>query len=364
MKRIRDKERLLRLQRSRARKAAKRRVRRVVTRARSTSAPEVGADTYLGFDPQPLTLVNAPETLSIALNPAGCAQFFSEIDERFRQRRKVHVGLNSVKKIDYDAIVVLLSKLVRFKAEGLEFNGWDPVDPEPRRLLTESQFFEVLYGRQRVLNLDAYRFGLVVPDRGRQSMVTHAHRAVEPKLTADLIARATTTIWGGARRSQGVQRIFLELMQNTNNHASPSRQGEKHWWASVYHDQRERRVHFVFVDSGVGVFNSLDSKGKTSKWFEWRTKFVRVFSPAPNAEIMRLILLGQFHQTITGQPFRGKGLPALRDALDRGWVSNLLIVTNDVYADVARQQYRTISPGFEGTLVSWTMDERNLSSPE
>lgn len=52
------------------------------------------------------------------------------------------------------------------------------------------------------------------------SIYTHAQLAVAPDIADLLIKQASKTIWGEPRRCPGVQRTFIELMHNTNNHAS------------------------------------------------------------------------------------------------------------------------------------------------
>ena len=41
-----------------------------------------------------------------------------------------------------------------------------------------------------------------------------------------------------------MQRVFIELMQNTNNHAAYNVTGEKHWWLCVDYDNSMNKVYF------------------------------------------------------------------------------------------------------------------------
>jgi hypothetical protein len=218
-----------------------------------------------------------------------------------------------------------------------------------------SGFFDVLYNK-RYEEQDAYTI------RSAKAIYTHANKTVDAPLSAQLIARAAATVWGEERRCQGVQRVLLELMQNTNNHASLSAQGEKHWWLSVRHLPGEKKVQFAFVDFGIGVFESLDNKTPGSKWFAWRTKVGTLLRRTDNAEILELILKGDMHSTVTGHPFRGKGLPGIAEVLQRSGISNLVIVTNDVYADVAAGKYLLLPRPFQGTMVYWELNNANTST--
>jgi hypothetical protein len=107
----------------------------------------------------------------------------------------------------------------------------------------------------------------------------------------------------------------------------------------------------------------LDKKDPSSVWFGWRSKMLAFFRPANNAEILSLILNGDFHRTVTGKEYRGKGLPGIAEVARRNGVSNLFIITNDVYADVTEGIYHVMPEPFDGTLVYWEISETNLSSP-
>lgn len=267
--------------------------------------------------------------------------------------------MESVRHIDYDAIAVLLAILVRFRGERVGFNGSMPSDQQANRRLYDSGFLRVLFGHTEREPEDPFR--LSVGPLGHR-FLTHAQRTVESALTARILEEAAQNIWQAPRRFQGVQRVLVELMQNTHNHASPLRPGEKHWWLSVSHRRAEKATSFVFVDLGVGVFGSLDTKPAESIWYGWRAKFFAVFKKADRSEILRLILDGELHRTVTGQPFRGKGLPGIKMMATQNWLSGLRIVTNDVYADVDNDDYRVLDYEFPGTLVAWNVTHDNRAT--
>jgi hypothetical protein len=300
--------------------------------------------------------LKAPSRMSVIKYPEETVGFFNKLMIQFERRRKVFVSLKNVSVIDYDAIVVLLSIMVKFKAARIEFNGDLPDDPAAKNLLIRSRFFESLYKEFR--EKDLYQIGT------EKSIYTHATKTVDPIISAKIIEVASQTVWSERRRCQGVQRIFLELMQNTNNHASLEGQGEKHWWLSVSHRKKENKVLFTFVDFGVGIFNSLDNKQPGSKWFAWRTALGAVFALTNNAEILKLILQGHMHKTVTGKYYRGKGLPGIYDVLQRKGISNLFIITNDVYADVSNGVYSVLKNNFGGTLIYWELDKANASTQD
>lgn len=310
--------------------------------------------------------VKAPENFSFIKNPVEVIDFINELQEHFDDRIKVFVVLKNVKVIDYDAIVVLLSIMVRFKALKIAFNGDFPQDAIAKKVLRDSGFFDTLYGK-KISDSEEYQIGkpntiLTLANGKENAILTHAKKNVDSLLGAKVIEQASVTIWGEIRRCQGVQRAFLELMQNTNNHASGRQLDQKHWWLSVNHRRAEHKVSFSFVDFGIGVFKSLESKTSESKFFGWADKMRTVFDFRTNAELFALILKGELHQTVTGKPYRGKGLPGVYQVLLRNQISGLHIITNNVYVDASKGIYKMLPKSFNGTFLYWELNASNVSS--
>ena len=111
----------------------------------------------------------------------------------------VFVYLRDVERIGYDAIVVLLSIMIRYKAKKIKFAGDFPNDVRANAILKNSGFFEALY-EEEFVEQDRY----VV--HGTSAIRTHADKEVDPELTASLITSAGKTVWGSECRSQGIQR--------------------------------------------------------------------------------------------------------------------------------------------------------------
>ena len=303
------------------------------------------------IEKQEFTTVLAPDNFSFVNNTLEIVQFIDTLSKLFDQRKRVFIDMKNVSNLSFDALVVLLSIMVNFKTHRIGFNGNFPKSKAAKDLLLESGFFHYLY---KELNLKD-RYNLNEKNR----IHTHAWKDVDSPLGAKIIGEASETIWGEPKRCQGVQRAFLELMQNTNNHASKEKEGEKHWWLSVTHVVEERKVAFSFVDFGIGIFASLNNKTSKSKFFNWAEKLKKAFTFRDNADLLKLILDGELHKTVTNKHFRGKGLPGLQTLMKRNQISNLYIVTNDVKADVKNDSYKTLNGNFNGTFVYWELNYSN-----
>lgn len=315
---------------------------------------ELAIRHHLQHKPIPVTKVKAPEVLSFVRNPEEVCQFIAQLRECFDKRKPVWVVLKHVTEIDYDGITVLLSVMVRFKSMQIEFNGDLPLDTAVRKTLEDSKFFDhLLKGTFR--DTDAYDL------TGKSSILTHAMRTVDSELGEKIIESATQTVWGEKRRCPGVQRTFIELMQNTNNHASLEKEGDKHWWLSVKHIKEQNRVAFSFVDYGVGVFYNLRNKPQGNKFFRSLERLFERFHYGNDAEVLKLIFLGELHKTASGKPFRGKGLPGVYEALRRNKLSNLAMITNNVYFHSNGDEYRILKNEFQGTFIYWELTPQNTS---
>lgn len=295
--------------------------------------------------------IKAPKVLSFIKNPNGVSKFINELKIKYDNKEKVFVVLKEVELITYDAIVVLLSILVKYKANNIPFNGDFPKNKDVNRILEHSKFLDYLYANFR----DEERYNL-----GQKSSIhTHAWKDVDAELSSKLIEQASKTVWGKVKRCQGVQRTLIELMLNTNNHANSYEKGEKHWWLSISHNKKTNSVSFAFIDFGVGVFTSLNEKKSGSKFFGAIEKMKKRIQFGNNAELLKLILDGTLHQTATGKPFHGKGLPGINKVLERNQISNLNIITNNVHAKVDKDEYNILPTSFSGTFVYWELNNQN-----
>lgn len=298
--------------------------------------------------------ISAPKNFSFINNTDEVSIFIDKLNRQYEQKNKVFILLESVENVSYGAIVVLLSIMVKFKASNIDFDGNFPTNLSARRIIEQSGFFENLFKRFK----DEERYAIHPKSN---TIHTHAWKDVDSELGAEIVENASKTIWGEARRCQGVQRALLELMQNTNNHAKIGKEGEKHWWLSVNHIKDEKKVTFSFVDFGVGVFKSLDNKTEKSKFFGWKEKLANAFNYSGNVELLKLILEGKLHKTVTDKHFRGKGLPGIKEVFSRNQISNLHIITNDVYSNVSKGEYKRISKSFSGTFVYWELTQENTN---
>lgn len=298
--------------------------------------------------------LKAPSNFSLINNAEESIKFIDKINSYYEKRKKVFINLEFVESIGHGAIVVLLSKMVQFKANNVLFNGNFPKNEKARKVLDKSGFFDNLFKEFNVQ--DTYDLSPI-----SNSIYTHAQKNVNSELSETIIQKASTSIWKKERRCPGLQRVFLELMQNTNNHASFNTSGEKHWWMSINYKKEENKVCFSFLDFGVGIFESLANKKHGNKFYGAINKIKELFSPENNSDVLRLLLSGEVHKTVTGHYYRGKGLPGVFNANKKNAICNLRIISNDAYADPSNNDYRKLNNGLTGTFIYWELNENCIN---
>jgi len=361
MKKIKDKQLFLKIQRRRfLREQERTRYHKKLrsqlnTLSRRLSKEKKYRSSYVGLLPTNENVVNAPKNLLLNSNTNQVLDFIKKIEDKFNLRQPVFVNLKDVQEIDHGTIILLLSIMIKFKAGEIKFNGNYPTKLTAITLLKNSGFFESLFSEFE--EEDNYE----IAGTHKDGILTHANKRVDPSLATVVIDASTKAIWKEKRRCQGVYRVLMELMQNTNNHAEIGRPGEKHWWLTVNHKTGESKVCFAFVDLGVGIFESLAHKPKDSRFGAWKEKLTNFIEGKNNPELLKIILSGVFHYTVTGQSFRGKGLPGIYSALERRQISELRIITNDTYCCPHENTYVKLSVPFSGTYIYWEVNKNNVN---
>lgn len=293
--------------------------------------------------------VVAPRNFSLLNNAEEFLSFVALLRIHNRDRQRVQLVMKDTEKITTDAILVLRAVISEFHHNGVYFTGDIPSNKEVQQVLLESGFFEEL------------RINFKYERNTKNNIKTHKKKRVESALTSDLIAQAAETVWNEKKRCNGIQRTLIECMGNTFDHAWLRRSHRECWFLSVYHNEQERKVSFAFVDLGVGIFESIKRKkysGAIKQFFE------RVSGQyKDNAELLKLIIHEEIKRTRSGDKHRGRGLPGIYKAFERNQLSNLTIISNNVFANFAPENYRLIKNYFVGTFIYWELHEDNESLP-
>ena len=276
--------------------------------------------------------------LSIVRNPDGAMRFFINL-ELYSSRYNINLDLSKVDTLTTDAIAALLATIRRLD---VGMRGNLPGNADAQRMLLESGFFDYVSSTQQL------------PRVKRGSIEQQKSKMVEPLVAAELVHFGTKGIFGSSQKCTAAYGTLIECMANTRNHASgrsdkswkrpERRKPPETWWATVYADAGRGKICFTFVDTGVGIFRSV-RLGMVRKIYS-------LFGGKNDADILRDMLQGKVPSS-TSLSFRGKGLPYMNRMALQKRISSLVIVANDVYANVSSGRFEKLGIEFHGTLIYW-----------
>ena len=253
---------------------------------------------------RPPVPIKAPEDFSFINNTNEFTRFLATLKKIGAEGRAAFVDLAGVRSMSPDGIAVFVSQVARYPSHPV--SGNEPVDPEMQTLFGRSGIYNILKSESaRGIRSEADR-GLI---RQRGS------RKVQSEIGRELIHFAMKSIRGQAHPFPGVQTVLLECMANTNNHARSSDRPEK-WWATVYAEGGTAK--FTFVDCGIGIFQSVRVR-------KLKQKLKKLAGLSHNAKLLEDILHNRITSS-TGLSYRGKGLPSILQAMQRGTIHNLAII--------------------------------------
>lgn len=80
-------------------------------------------------------IITAPRCFSFVNFPEQTVEFINNIQKKLKDREKIFIRLDRVIDIDNDAIVLLVSTLIKFKEANVRFKGNLPKKEQQKRLL-------------------------------------------------------------------------------------------------------------------------------------------------------------------------------------------------------------------------------------
>lgn len=295
-------------------------------------------------------IIAIPSAFSLIHNAEESINAINKIEKAYAKKKKVFVELAKVEHISYGAIVVLLSIMVKFKTNGLDFNGDFPRNKRAQKKLSDSGFFDFLY--RDIKNSDDYSLGTKIH--------THANKVTDPQKTAKLLSQMSSQMWGEEKTYPNIQSLLIELMTNTQNHASNEPGVNKHWWLSANYDKEKDVIFFSFIDYGVGILESINSKSEKNCFHKALKKLGLLLGGKQDIDILEKLLNGEVHKIIESfEKHRGKGLPFIKKMNEENFISNLKIITNGVFGNITCNKYEELRNKLNGTYVYWEIKRDN-----
>lgn len=141
--------------------------------------------------------------------------------------------------------------------------------------------------------------------------------------------------------------FLVELIGNAVEHGI--RERDINWWMWKERDPKTKSFKYVFFEMGGGILDSY-KESKIVPFFRFRNK----------RNFLLEVFDGKWGST-TQKPGRGRGLPQIKDIVEKGFVSDFILITNNVYLQYKNGEFITgKNPNFVGTYCSWSISKNNF----
>ena len=292
---------------------------------------------------------HAPQCFSFISNTDETIMFFHDIirfiSSPINHGKSVFVDMSDVTEITIDALMYLLAiinNIAKRTKNNCKFSGNIPKMPSLRKLFHESGFYDHVryYGDDRIKkSTDLIR------------IVSGKH--VDPNtagLISDFIFEKSNV---PVKKYSYIYKILLEFMSNTFKHAYEENAfiKESRWYCFTEYDGIDT-ITFTFLDTGYGIPSTV------------RKRFLEKFDLLKikdDAHYVVSALNGDF-RTSTGLPYRGKGLPKIKEICQREDIIDMRIITNkaDVMISKTGLTKKVLSESVKGTIYYWKISLSKL----
>lgn len=283
--------------------------------------------------------VTAPRQLSFILQPQLCTAYFEEIRRLFRRKLNVQFDLTQVEELTLDAVVMLLGCIKNFDINaGRLIDIKQPVADVPRDFLKR------------------YNIRKKLPNKIDGSLEPIPMQRVSNSIVANDVAKefaksASHHLYNTDRALKEFYEILIELMANTNNHASGTENIPTSWYAMNNFHYSPKYCEFVFLDCGIGIFESWPVKRYISGISVALQELFSVTTLRTNQlnHLFDQLAKGEIGSR-TGLANRGKGLPLILKHASEPYIKEMYLITNDGYIDLKARNVSSMRENFEGTL--------------
>lgn len=291
------------------------------------------------------------ESFSIIKNTEETYLYFNEIIDEINQKNfkeTFYFDLSEVKNLSVDAVMYILAILRNIKDSLVykyDFKGNAPFNHKANEILRKSGFFDYVKTRRPILVTD----GENVKIKSGNTVDSNIARFV-----CDYINKKCNTkkFFTGE-----LYELLIELMTNTVQHAYKDKNvlTTNQWY--IYVGDNELDFEFVFLDTGVGIPQTI------SKRLKEKAKEI-LFKINGDSFYLKSALKGEW-RTRTEADHRGKGLPSIVEYTKRVEVSECKLFSGYGMCEIdSKKREKLIEHEFEnklfGTLIYWKIEKNKI----
>jgi len=284
----------------------------------------------------------ADEEFKLLVNTQEVIAYISELKSHKKLSREIgtiNIDLSLVKSIDIGAISLLLSSIKELNIYGINIIGNLPNDKYCRDFIVKSGYLDHMSNVSKNLQYQIKSFeskNLILMSGGDKS---------ESKKVGECLKKSIEVLTGIASHYPPIYGMIQEMNGNSVEHAYRK---NKHWILGVNHDKDKGKIIFTFTDNGFGILQTL------------KRRFSKKIFDSINLKTDEAILNGVFDKEYNSrfkkQYNRNKGLPVIKKAQVNNKIKNLLIITNNVFLQIADDFSFKLDNSFSGTFYYWELD--------
>lgn len=291
-------------------------------------------------------VLSAPKYFSLLDSPNEVIGFINKIDSLLSNIKKissVEFDLKDVTKIDIGAICLFLSKLNDLSRNKIRYWGTFPEDKQCCEFINNSGFLD----RMKDSNT-----GQKYSRKNKNLILNSGLDKTDNAATSKEIRKAVEYLTGKEGNYKPIYSIALEICANSVEHANDKRY-KKNWLLSTSY--MDKQVVFTMTDVGDGILKTI--KRKVSK------KVKELFFK--DAISILTNVFDKKYESRTGDSNRNKGLPKIYKTSLEKYISNLIVVTNNVLLDFDNpNKSKILNKNFKGTFYYWILNEECIEKWE
>lgn len=292
-----------------------------------------------------LITIPAPKQFRLIQDSETCLSFFKRLrdNQNHNYRGGMHVvkiGLKGVEEIDYCTVSVLKALLNDFDARGIVAQGDSPTNPNVKKFLTDSGFYDGLH--------DAKNMKINIKGDTDRLFFTKGSGKLsddEDKALTNVLKKIRLHLTGEKGHCPQLRTIILEICGNSIEHSSSY---NNQWTFGVKYEKE--KVIITLVDTGRGILRTLYRRlGRKFQDFMFKNEVQ--------------ILKGAFekkYESKTRDENRNKGLPVIEKRSSQGFIKNLVVITNNVvlsFDNPDKSKMIDKNFGFDGTIFKLELDK-------
>lgn len=288
--------------------------------------------------------------LSLSKNTDNVCKLLKRISTALEQKKSIFFNMDDVRDIDHSTIATLLAILYRSKNKGVRINGSMPLDESTRLKFGNSGFIYTLFNNRES---DVYSYD--INSENQIFTLDDDDLGVVDKIAEDVSKK----VYDKSNQTRRLYTILGELVNNTKDHASSTKEKNERWWLLVSHDKVKSKVSFVFIDYGTGIFKSLENKKEHEPLFGLLPALKKIAGMHNQHLQLKSLIVESAAKVLKIKNGRGKGIHSFYQALLANKIQNLMVITNNAFGDVSNDNYRKLSYELNGTLYYWEICDNN-----